>query len=62
MRISDVLRVVHDEGEIRDEGGLGREGVLADRGWDGGRVEQGERPNTRDPLHLSYGCLQFPDI
>ena len=32
MRISDVLRVVHDEGEVGDKVGVCREGVLADRG------------------------------
>ena len=59
MRISDVLWVVHDEGEVGDEDGLCREGVLADCGWDGGGVEQGYRIDIRDPLHLSYGCLKY---
>ena len=36
MRISDVLRVVHDEGEVRYEVGVCREGVLAHRGGDCG--------------------------
>ena len=46
MRISDVLRVVHDEGEIRDEDGVCREGVLADCGWDCDGVEQGDGRHT----------------
>ena len=59
MRISDVLWIVHDEGEIGDEDRLCREGVLADCGWDGGGVEQGYRIDIRDPLHLSYGRLKY---
>ena len=62
MRISDVLWVVHDEGEVGDEDGLCREGVLADCGWDGGGVEQGYRIDIRDPLHLSYGCLKYESV
>ena len=58
MRISDVLWVVHDEGEVGDEDGLGREEELADCGRHGGGMEQGYRSHTRDPLHLSYGCLK----
>ena len=58
MGISDVLWVVHDEGEVGDEDGLCREGVLAHCGRDGGGMEQGYRSHTRDPLHLSYGCLK----
>ena len=62
MRISDVLWIVHDEGEIGDEDRLCREGVLADCGWDGGGVEQGYRSHTRDPLHLSCGCLKYESV
>ena len=52
-----MLWVVHDEREIWYEGGLGREGVLANAGGDGGGVENWDGRHTRDPLHLSYGCL-----
>ena len=57
-----MLWVVHDEGEVGDEGGLGREEELVDRGRDGGGMEQGDRPHTRNSLHLSYRCLKFQDI
>ena len=57
-----MVWVVHDEGEIGDEYGFNREGVLADCGWDGGGVEQGYRSHTRDPLHLSYGCLVYVSV
>ena len=57
-----MLWVVHDEGEVGDEGGLGREEELADCGWDGGGMEQGDRHHTRNSLHLSYCCLKFQDI
>ena len=57
-----MLWVVHDEGEVGDEDGLGREEELADCGWDGGGMEQGDGPHTRNPLHLSYRCLKFQDI
>ena len=46
MRISDVLWIVHDEGESGDEDGLCREGVLADCGWDCDGVEQGDGRHT----------------
>ena len=62
MGISDVLWVVHDEGEVGDEDGLCREGVLAHCGRDGGGMEQGYRSHTRDPLHLSYGCLKYESV
>ena len=57
-----MLWVVHDEGEVGDEDGLGREEELANCGWDGGGMEQGDGTHTRYPLYLSYHCLKFQDM